>query len=151
MFTHKSHKVAAALAASCCLAGGIALTVGGGAAAQADQHGGPTLAPTTVSVQQQADVRADSPDAIAEGEWTEQGEGTASMSSPFIPGVPHVPADVLLLIGPEGEAHYRGPDGSIFNGPADEVDAAVDAWWAEQMASGVTPEQADEKLKHLQK
>lgn len=75
-------------------------------------------------------------------------EGLASMSSPYIPGVWHVPSDVLLALDPEG-GHFIGPRGSMFNGPFDVVGDRVDAWWERQLAAGLTPEQADRKLARL--
>lgn len=74
--------------------------------------------------------------------------GLASMSSPYVPGVWHVPSDVLLMLGPDGPV-FAGPRGSLFNGPADRVGERVDAWWERQLAAGLTPEQADRKLARL--
>lgn len=131
MLSRSSHRITAALVAGCCLAGGIATAVSGGASAQtAAEH----------------DATAEIREAVAQ---RTAGEGRASMSSPYIPGVPHVPAHVALTISPDGETRYIGPEGSIFNGPTARVDARVDAWWAAQMAAGVTPEEADEKLIRL--
>jgi hypothetical protein len=79
-------------------------------------------------------------------------DGVASMSSPYVPNVPHVPSTTLLVLGPDGSldgARYVGPRGSVFNGPVGEVETRVDAWWAERMASGMTPEKADELLAGL--
>lgn len=152
MFMHRSPRLAAALAASCCLAGGLAVALGSGAAAQSDHR---DAAPVPPAVQMVTGVTPEEGDAqLATG--TARGASSqkariASMSSPFIAGVPHVPSTAALSIAPNGSAFYHGPGGSVFNGPADEVDAAVDAWWAEQMAAGVSPEQADEKLESLQK
>lgn len=78
--------------------------------------------------------------------------GLASTSSRYIPDVPHVPSSTLLVLGPGGSldgARYVSPRGSLFNGPVDAVQTRVDAWWAEQMAAGTTPEQADELLADL--
>lgn len=124
--TRRSHRFTAAIAATC-LAGGVAAVVSGGASAQTPQP-----AP-----------KSQTPPAVVD---TDDPQGRASMSSPYIPGVPHVPADVLLALGPDGKASYVGPEGSMYNGPVDEVDARVDAWWAKQMAAGVAPETADEIL-----
>src|SRR6478736_3911043 len=85
----------------------------------------------------------------AEAQQAEPEAGVASMSSPFVPNVPHVPADVVLALGPGGTsegARFIGPAGSLFNGPVDEVERRVDAWWAEQMAAGTTPADADRLL-----
>jgi hypothetical protein len=150
--------VAVALAAAG-LAGGIAVTAGGGASAEVTR-------PDATSTVRGADAATrevdDAPPAAAPaspsgrpGDETgprrtsRSGPGAASMSSPYVPGVAHVPADVLLVLGPGGSedgARYVGPEGSLFNGPVDEVGARIDAWWAEQMAAGVTPEKADELL-----
>lgn len=78
--------------------------------------------------------------------------GLASMSSPYIPNVPHVPSTTLLALGPDGSldgARYVSPRGSLFNGRVDAVEARVEAWWAGQMAAGTTPEKADELLADL--
>jgi hypothetical protein len=78
--------------------------------------------------------------------------GVASTSSPFVPNVPHVPADVILALGPDGTsdgARFIAPAGSMFNGPVDEVEQRVDGWWAEQMAAGTTPADADQLLASL--
>ena len=127
MLVRRSHRITAAVAAGCCLAGGVAAGMVGGAAAQA-------APPDTTSVSRVAATEVETRD------------GRVSMSSPFIAGVPHVPAGVGLAVGSGGDARYLGPEGSIFNGPADEVDARVDAWWAEQLAAGVSPEKADTQL-----
>ena len=78
--------------------------------------------------------------------------GAASMSSPYIPDVPHVPADVTLVLGPDGSAdgaRFVGPGGSVFNGPVDQVGQRVHAWWAQQMAAGTTSGAADQLLTRL--
>jgi hypothetical protein len=135
MLSRSSHRITAALVAGCCLAGGIATAVSGASAHTAAND----VTVQTTSSDNTAQVRK----ALAR---RKQGDGLASMSSPYIPGVPHVPASVGLAISPGGVTHYIGPEGSIFNGPAAKVEARVDAWWEEQMAAGVTPEEADEKL-----
>lgn len=76
------------------------------------------------------------------------GPGLASVSAPYVPGVWHVPADVMLLLAPDGP-RYAGPRGSLFNGPVDRVERRVDAWWEERLAAGLTPEQADRQLARL--
>lgn len=139
MLSRSPHRITAALVASCCLAGGIATAVIGGASAQS---AGSDVTVQTASRDVTAQIRKTLP-------TEKQEDGLASMSSQYIPGVPHVPADVALTIGPGGETRYIGPKGSIFNGPTAQVDARVDAWWAEQMAAGVTPEEADAKLTQL--
>jgi hypothetical protein len=138
MFTRSTTRIAAGIAASC-LAGGVAVaTLGSSASAQIADVDGPASTPATVTY--------DELRAATSGTH----EGVASMSSPYIPGVPHVPSDVFLTIDPDGgEATFIGPKGSLFNGPADQVESRVDAWWAEQLAAGLTPEEADEKLAQL--
>ena len=132
MSIRRTHRFATALAASGCIVGVAASAMGAGASAevapQAPQHRASTSPRTEPA----------------------PAGGQVSMSSPFVAGKPHVPASVQLVIGPGGEAAYVGPGGSIFNGPAAEVDARVDEWWAAQMAAGVSPEDADELLAHLQ-
>jgi hypothetical protein len=130
MSTRRSHHVIAAVAATCCLAGGVAAVVSSGASAQTPQPAKTSEGPVTVVA-------------------AEDRGGLATMSSPVIPGVPHVPSNVLLTISPDGRFAYVGPEGSMYNGPADEVAARVDAWWAEQMAAGVSPGQANKLLAKL--
>jgi hypothetical protein len=137
MFTRTSTRIAAGLAASCLASGVAVAALGASASAQIADVDGPASRPAAASYE---DLRASAAHA---------GKGIASMHSPYIPGVPHVPADVFLAIDPEGGATFVGPQGSLFNGPADQVEERVDAWWAEQMAAGLTPEEADEKLAHL--
>lgn len=79
-------------------------------------------------------------------------EDGPSMSSPYVPNVPHVPSSTLLVLGPGGSlegAEYVSPRGSLFNGRVDEVATRVDSWWAEKMAEGVTPVKADALLAGL--
>lgn len=75
-------------------------------------------------------------------------DGIASMWSPYIPDVWHVPSDVLLTIGPDGP-RFVGPQGSLFNGAPDVVERRVDAWWERRLAAGLTPEEADLALARL--
>lgn len=75
--------------------------------------------------------------------------GLASIRSPFIPGVAHIPAGVALTVSPDGQARYMGPGGSMFDGTADQVEAHLKAWWADQMAAGITPDEADQMLIEL--
>lgn len=80
------------------------------------------------------------------------GDGLAAMSSPYLPGVMHLPAAVGLALGPGGSlegARYLAREGSIFDGPVAEVDARAQAFWDEQVAAGATPEQADRRLAGL--
>jgi hypothetical protein len=129
MITNRSHRIAAGLVASC-LAGGLgAVALNGSAAART---GGPAV---TI---RNAVVHAEVPGSPTSGAGTSDAgapapgipEGVASTSSPYIAGVPHVPADVLLVMGPDGSdegARFVGPDGSLFNGPVDEVEALLAA------------------------
>ena len=127
-----------ALVAGCLVAGGAAVVVTGSSSAQA-ASGGEARAASAAEVAPAAEARTPARRAGSAG-------NSASMYSPYIPDVPHVPADVSLAITPDGEARYIGRPGSIFNGPAAEVDATVKEWWADQVAQGVSPQRADELL-----
>ncbi|WP_205470866.1 hypothetical protein [Nocardioides sp. SYSU D00038] len=131
-----THRIATGIAATCLVAGSVAVVATGGASALVAEDG-PAPQPRLAAAEAPADAPAD-----------EAPEGIASASAPYIPGVWHVPADVLLTVGP-GESRYVGPQGSLFNGPVDAVNRRVDAWWAEQLAAGLTPEEADRKLARL--
>jgi hypothetical protein len=176
MVTRTSSRALAGLAGVVATSGVVVATLASGAVALADPHPGTwvELAPAPAADRVEADavrhtVRIVAPtDDSAEGDpWRDNlaaigigpadvegllaprsGPGLASMSSPFEPGVPHVPADTILVIAEDGP-RWLGREGSFFNGPADEVAARVDAWWAEQMAAGVTPEEADRKLARM--
>lgn len=145
MTTRKPRRIAAGLAALCLAGGAGTVALQGGTAAQAA-----TPDPAPVSQDATAEPAAETVVTVDAEVGSEAApEGLASMSSPYIPGVPHVPSDVLLMLGPDGsadDARFVGPEGSLFNGPADEVEARVDVWWAEKMAAGLTPEQADALL-----
>lgn len=147
MSTPLSRRLAAGLAATC-LAGGVVALALPGASASPSEDPAPAPAPASGPAEPakepaKAPAKEHEPDAPAPD------AGVARMSSPYIPGVPHVPADVALVLGPGGSAdgaRFVGPEGSLFNGPVAEVEARVDAWWAEQMAAGLTPEEADALL-----
>ena len=130
--TTRLQRTALALVPVGLVAGALALSSGGGAAAVlADAPAAPAVLP----------VHAAAPATEA----ADPDPGLASTSSPYVPGVWHVPASVLLAIGPDGPT-YVGPEGSVFNGPTDEVDARVDAWWEARLAEGLTPVEADRLL-----
>ena len=133
--------VFAALVTSSAVAASVFAGASGASAMVGEPAPSPAVREKAASGLQAADTGFEAPSGTAR-----RPEGLASMYSPYIPGVPHVPADVILALSPKGGAFYFGPVGSLFNGPADEVDIRVDAWWAEQMAAGVTPKQADEML-----
>lgn len=133
--TTRLQRTALALVPVGLAAGALALAPGGGAAAVlADAPA--VSAPPAVHA------------ATAAPEAADPDPGLASMSSPYVPGVWHVPASVLLAIGPDGPS-YVGPEGSVFNGPTDEVDARVGAWWEARLAEGLTPVEADRLLARL--
>ncbi|WP_210651158.1 hypothetical protein [Nocardioides sp. SYSU D00065] len=137
MSQSKLSKPLSALVAGCFVAGGAVAVVTGSSSAQA-APGGEARAASSAEAAPAAEARTPARPAAS--------AGAASMHSPYVPDVPHVPADVSLAITPDGEARYFGRPGSIFNGPAAEVDATVTEWWADQMAQGVSPERADELL-----
>ncbi|GAA1517654.1 hypothetical protein GCM10009788_22240 [Nocardioides humi] len=140
MSAHRSQRIAAVVAGSC-LAGGLGVVGLDGSATAASEGPGPARGALDV-----VHPVGEPDSAAAEPRAPEAG---ASMSSPYIPGVPHVPSDVLLVMGEGGSldgSRFVGPEGSLFNGPVDEVEDRVDAWWAEQMAAGLTPEEADALL-----
>lgn len=149
-----SHRVLVGLAATC-LAGGIAASVvGSGAAATTADSEGTTEHPPSHA----GGHRTSWADNLAALGLTSKdvdrllstapGEGVASMAAPYIPGVPHVPAGTLLALSPDGP-RYVGREGSLFNGPADQVEQRVERWWAAQLAAGVSPEEADRRLADL--
>jgi hypothetical protein len=142
--TTRLQRTALALVPVGLAAGALALSSGGGAAAVLADVPAASAAPTVSEVPAAPAVPAAAPAPVA----ADPDPGLASMSSPYVPGVWHVPASVLLAIGPDGPS-YVGPEGSVFNGPTDEVDARVDAWWEARLAEGLTPVEADRLLARL--
>lgn len=139
MRTRKFGKVAGVVAAGSAVVAPLAVGAVSASSSEADRP--PS---STGSVAQSA--RHDQ-STTSKAHRAEKGaHGTASMSSAFIAGVWHVPADVLLSVDSTGQTVYIGPAGSFFNGPTHEADQRVDEWWAKQMAAGVTPKAADRLL-----
>jgi hypothetical protein len=143
MRVRRSNRVVGSVVASSVVAAGVlAGAVGASAMAAERESSTPASARIGEVEKVEPEVRKGDIDMAA------RGAGLASTSSPFIPGVWHVPSNVLLGVDATGEAVYLAPEGSIFDGPFDEVNDRVDAWWADQLASGLTTETADKLLAH---
>lgn len=148
MIKRKTRRLAAAGAAVCAIGGLGAAALGTGAAQASGESTGSTTQSTTRSAgTTPAEAQSSQPVADRPGR-----DGLASMSSPYVPDVMHLPATVGLALGPGGDlkgARYLAPKGSVFDGPVKEVDARAQALWDEYVAAGATPEQADRMLAEL--
>ena len=150
MMKRKTRRLAAAGAAVCAIGGLGAAALGTGAAqasGESTQITGSTESTTRSAGTTPAEAQSSHPVADRPGR-----DGLASMSSPYVPDVMHLPATVGLALGPGGDlkgARYLAPKGSVFDGPVTEVDARAQALWDEYVAAGATPEQADRMLAEL--